>query len=148
MIAYATPDLRVHPPRSPRCRLGGYVHLPRILDKARAAAAGRLGQYDWPAPLDRYFYEFTGLTPELLLEFVRDGAGDAEVLARLGARVARSPMEIAAWSAWLTAHAPKDAEMHAWVAEEIVRLAPGREDVVTFFDLLELDDYVSFGGRG
>lgn len=148
MIVCATPDLREHPPRSPRCRLGGYVHLPRMLDKARAAAAGRLGQYDWPAPLDRYFYEFTGLTPELLLEWVRDGAGDAEVLARIGARAARSPIEIAAWSAWLSAHAPGDAEMHAWVAEEITRLAPGREDVVTFFDLLDLDDYVSFGGRG
>ena len=40
MISYSTPDLTQHPPRSPRVRLGGFVHLPRLLDKARAYAAG------------------------------------------------------------------------------------------------------------
>ena len=40
MINYHTPDLTQHPPRSPRVRLGGFVHLPRLLDKARAFAAG------------------------------------------------------------------------------------------------------------
>ena len=31
----STPDLRQRPPRSPRVRLGGYVILPRMLDKGR-----------------------------------------------------------------------------------------------------------------
>ena len=34
------PDLTQHPPRSPRGRLGGYVILPRCLDKGRATLAG------------------------------------------------------------------------------------------------------------
>ena len=42
MIDYRHPDLTQHPPRSPRVRLGGFAHLPRLLDKARAFAAGRL----------------------------------------------------------------------------------------------------------
>lgn len=148
MISFAEPDLRVHPPRSPRVRLGGYAHLPRMLDKARAAAAGRLGDYDWPAPLDRHFYGFTGLTPDELLERVRKGQSDTEIAGWIVSRVRRTPPEIAAWSAWLERHAPGDAEMHGWVAEEIKRLAPERTDVSTYFDLLELDDFVSFGGRG
>jgi hypothetical protein len=46
MISYSAPDLSQHPPRSPRARLGGYVHLPRLLDKARAHLAGRMGEYN------------------------------------------------------------------------------------------------------
>ena len=46
---YSTPDLSQHPPRSPRTRLGGYAHLPRLLDKARAHAAtlGDRSIRDW-----------------------------------------------------------------------------------------------------
>lgn len=146
-VAFSAPDLSLYPPRSPRVRLGGYVQLPRILDKARAAAFGRLGDYDFPAPLDRHFYDFTGLSPEGLLELVRTGAGDLEVILWIQARVTRTPAEIAAWSAWLERHAPAGAEMHGWVADEIARLAPGRADICTYFDLLEIDDYASFGGR-
>ncbi len=145
---HTAPDLTRHPPRSPRAQLGGYVQLPRILDKARAAAAGCLGAYDFPAPLDRHFYLFTGLSADELLALVQTGASDTEVLSWIQARAARAPSEITAWSVWLAGHAPADAEMHAWFAEEIARLAPGRDDIHTYFDLLELDDYVSFSGRG
>jgi Domain of unknown function (DUF5069) len=37
------PNLTQRPPRSPRVRLGGYVILPRILDKGRATLAGNAG---------------------------------------------------------------------------------------------------------
>jgi hypothetical protein len=33
------------------------------------------------------------------------------------------------------------------MAEDIERLAPGRDDIRTNFDRLDLDDYISFGGR-
>jgi hypothetical protein len=69
------------------------------------------------------------------------------VLVWIQSRVTRNPFEIATWSASLVRHAPGDAEMHAWFAEELARIAPGRTDIVTYFDLLDLDDYVSFGGR-
>ena len=32
-------------PRSPKQRLGGYAHLCRMIDKARAKAAGTIGEY-------------------------------------------------------------------------------------------------------
>ena len=41
----SAPDLTQRPPRSPRCRLGGYVILPRMLDKGRATVVGRNGEY-------------------------------------------------------------------------------------------------------
>lgn len=148
LVLFAAPDLTRHPPRSPRVTLGGYVQLPRILDKARAAAVGRLGDYEFPAPLDAHFHAFTGITSANLSALVQSGSSDTDVIAWIQPRVGRSPTEIADWSASLSRHAPEDAEMRAWFAEEIARLAPGRGDVHTYFDLLDLDDFVSFGGRG
>jgi len=42
------PNLAQRPPRSPRVRLGGYVVLPRILDKGRADLAGTAGEFKSP----------------------------------------------------------------------------------------------------
>lgn len=40
-------DLTKRPPRSPRVRLGGYVLLPRLLDKCRAELGGNAGEYHY-----------------------------------------------------------------------------------------------------
>ncbi len=45
------PDLTKRPPRSPRVRLGGYVILPRMLDKGRALVAGTKGEYNYMEPI-------------------------------------------------------------------------------------------------
>jgi hypothetical protein len=45
-------------------------------------------------------------------------------------------------------HTPGRTAGHEWFGEEIERLAKGRDDVHGFFELLDLDDYVSFGGKG
>lgn len=149
MISYTTPDLTQHPPRSPRTRLGGYVHLPRLLDKARAFAAGKIGEYVYPCGLDQRFFGFTGIDPQALLAAVKTGKGDVDMLAWVTANTTpvRAPWEIEAWSRWLEALGPGNAERHAGFAETIGELAPGREDIRTNFDRLDLDDYISFGGR-
>jgi hypothetical protein len=43
---------------------------------------------------------------------------------------------------------PGDAEGHAWLAERINSYGPNRDDVRTYCEHLDLDDYVSFGGIG
>lgn len=150
MIAYSAPDLTQHPPRSPRVRLGGFVHLPRLLDKARAYAAGKQGEYIYPCPLDKRLFEFTGVSTDAFLAAVKSGRSDTEMLAWIleAASPRRSAYEIESWSRWMEAQAPGDPRRHANFSEEITRLAPGREDIRTTFDRLDLDDYVSFGGRG
>lgn len=149
MISYSPPDLTQHPPRSPRVRLGGFVHLPRLLDKARAFAAGKNGEYNYNCPLDKRFFGFVGIDPEAFLAAVKAGKGDVAMLAWVteNTKPARAPWEIEAWSRWLEALGPGDANRHAGFAESIGELAPGREDIRTNFDRLELDDYVSFGGK-
>ena len=55
------PDLTKRPPRSPRVRLGGFVILPRMLDKGRATIAGKAGEYHFNCPLDQRFLRFAGI---------------------------------------------------------------------------------------
>ena len=62
--------------------------------------------------------------------------------------VHNDPWEIGAWSAFLEQRAPdSDAETLAFFAEYLGRLFKTREDIKTFFEFGELDDYVSFGGK-
>src|ERR1700756_5270580 len=96
------PDLTKRPPRSPRVRLGGYVILPRMLDKGRATVAGKHGEYHYACPMDQRFLDFTGIDPEVLKKQLAAGKGDNDILAWIqkSAKNKHSESEIAAWSAY------------------------------------------------
>ena len=143
-----TIDLTQRPPRSPRVRLGGYTILPRLLDKARAVIAGTAGEYKYNNPNDGHFFRFTGLTPEALMEQVKIGAGDWDMLLWVSEHAPhkRSALEIQQWSDWSQTVAFNDVEMREWFTDQIKRLNPAREDLRGTFDYLDLDDFVSFGG--
>lgn len=146
-----TPDLTQRPPRSPRVRLGGYVLLPRILDKGRAAIAGKLGEYRYSGKgMDRHFFNFVGLDYEALKAELAKGGGDWEVLAwiQAGAKHQRQPWEITAWSEYHL-HRPPDSDTETLpeFAEEVKKFNPAREDIHTWFDYLDLDDHCTFGGK-
>lgn len=144
-----SPDLTQRPPRSPRVRLGGYAILPRLLDKGRATLAGRQGEYHYDCPTDQLWFQFVGIDPAALKKQLAAGKGDGEILdwVRKHAKHPRTEAEIAAWSAYVERRAPSDPEMREWFNGQHAKLAPKREDIVTWFDLLDLDDYVSFGGQ-
>jgi hypothetical protein len=146
---YQSPDLSQHPPRSPRLRLGGYVTLPRFLDKARAHLAGKLGDYHFNCPLDKRLLDFLGLEAGAVLEQVKLGKTDGELLDWINANATHkhTPWEIAQWSAYHEQRAPDSLEAKQRVVNQLGVLAPKRTDILTGFDLLDLDDYVSFGGR-
>lgn len=148
MVNLSNPNLTLHPPRSMRVRLGGYAHLPRLLDKARAFLANQNGDYNYNCPLDRRFFAFTRIDHEEFLAAVQGGKSDTEMLAWVNARTTRQHFEAVAWSDWLVRNGPGDASMHEWFASVIKADAPGRDDLQTYADLLDLDDYVSYGGRG
>lgn len=146
---FNAPDLTRHPPRSPRSRLGGYVHLPRLIDKARAFAAGQQGDYHYPCPFDGRFFAYTGLTADAFLAEVKTGKSDAELLGYVQAHAqpTRHAADIAGWSAWMEQLTPSSPDSREFFNEVHRKNAPHREDIVTWFDWLELDDFVTFGGR-
>ena len=143
------PDLTQRPPRSPRVRLGGYAILPRMLDKGRAVLAGKPGEYKYACPLDERFLDFTGLDPEALKAQLATGKGDGEILEWIeaNAKPRRHAIEIEAWSVASNARVPVDVESRAYFNDLHQKTAPKREDIATWFDLLDVDDYASFGGK-
>lgn len=143
------PDLTKGPPRSPRVRLGGYAILPRALDKGRATIAGKNGEYHYNCPLDQRFLEFTGINPEALKKQLAAGKSDGEILEWItkNAKHKHTEPEIAAWSAFAEQRVPTDAESRKYFNELHEKVGPQREDIATWFELLDLDDYVSFGGK-
>lgn len=148
-MTFSSPDLTQHPPRSPRVRLGGYVILPRCLDKGRATLAGKNGEYHYACPLDMRLLDFVGIEPEAMKKELAGGKSDSEMLEWIekNARFKRSPLEIAAFSSLAEARAPGDPETREFFNGLHSKAAPGREDIFTFFDLLDVDDFVSFGGK-
>ena len=101
------------PLRSPRETLGGYILLPRLIDKVRLLDQGRLPQayaanvLETGFTLDGRFLAFTGLNAEALRQVILSSRTDDEVLA------------------WVQEHARPTtaAEKHMW-AEQIDRYRP------------------------
>jgi hypothetical protein len=145
----SAPDLTQRPPRSPRIRLGGYALLPRMLDKGRATLVGKNGEYHYNCPLDQHVLKFIGLDPEPLKEQLATGKGDGEILEWINAnaRNQRSDWEIAQWSNWRDTVAPTDVETREFFNNYHKQCGEKREDISGWADILDLDDYVTFGGK-
>ena len=142
-------DLTQRPPRSFRVRLGNYVILARMLDKGRATLAGKNGEYKYNSTTDQRLVQFLGFDPDALLKELAAGKGDGQILewVQTHSKTPRSPWEIEAWSAFMEKRGPdSDAETLEFFAELVGRFSKTREDIKTWFEAGELDDYVSFGG--
>lgn len=133
-------DLTRTYPRSPREKLGGYVHLARMLDKARAKAAGKAGEYIYPCPLDQALLEFTNIGPDAFYEAVQK-RDDLEFLAWLNENAKRrSPEEIESWNQTFLGRKPRNEASLQRFLETRNRLAPHRTDITAWPDLLDLEE--------
>lgn len=133
--------------RSPRERLGGYVILPRLIDKVRLHAQGLLPEPYVPfllrpgLPLDGRFLAFTGLQPEALRQAVLSNQDDQAILAWVTATaLLHTSQEIEAWSDGLVRLQPDRA-----LARLLGRLSPELAKQVEFtqhplFDLIDMDE--------
>lgn len=148
-MATPTIDLTKQAPRSPRVRLGGYVILPRMLDKGRAALAGKHGEYKYACPLDQRFLEFAGIDAKALKKQLATGRGDGEILrwVNTNAKPRRSESEIEVWSAWQERRTPDNPDSREFFNQLHKTVAPARTDITSWFDLLDVDDYASYGGK-
>lgn len=133
-------DLTRQFPRSPREKLGGYVHLARMLDKARAKAAGKAGEYIYPCPLDQALLEFVKIGPDAFYEEAQK-RGDREFLVWFKENTKpRSPTEIEEWNQTFLNRKPRNEESLRRFIEIRNRLAPDRTDITCWPDLLDLEE--------
>ena len=124
--------------------------LARMLDKGRATIAGRNGEYHYNCPIDQHFIKFTGIDPEAFKAEVAKGRNDGEMLDWVAAngQHKRNPWEIRQWSRYHDERGPdSDAETLQYFSEAVGKFTKTREDIRSWADLLDLDDYVSFGGQ-
>jgi hypothetical protein len=144
-----TPDLTEQAPRSPRVRLGGYVILPRMLDKGRATLAGKNGEYHYNCPLDQQFLNFAGINAAALKKELAKGRSDTEILGWITkhAKHRRTAAEIELWSAHQERRSPDNPDSRAYFNELHKACAPKRTDIVSWFDLLDADDFAFYGGK-
>jgi hypothetical protein len=120
-----------------------------MLDKGRATIAGKHGEFHYNCPLDQQFLNFAGIDAAKLKKQLAKGKGDGEILEWIeeNAKFKRSPMEIGAWSKLQDRRVPSDVETRQFFQEIHTKIAPGRKDVATWFDILDIDDHVTFGGK-
>jgi hypothetical protein len=121
--------------------------LPRMLDKGRAHLAGTAGEYHFNCPLDQRLTAFLGVSADDILKLLQDGKSDSEVLTWIRDNTKRSDFEIYDWSQYQLQRSPSDNEGRGYLSEMVQNVAPERDDIVTWFDMLDLDDYASFGGK-
>ena len=77
-------DLSKEEPAPMYATLAGYPWLPRIIDKARASAAGTLGDYyKYPCPIDQQFLESLGVDANAFREIASGLDGTEEIVETL-----------------------------------------------------------------
>lgn len=134
-------DLRKNYPRSPREKLAGYVHLPRMLDKCRATLAGTQGEYIYPCPMDQRLLDFAGLTAEQFTNAVRSAKDDAAVAEWfMKAAKPHSPAEIEQWNEQFLRRGPDTEEKKTYFRQLRDAIDPTRTDITSWADLLDLEE--------
>ena len=130
-------------PRSPYDKLGGYVHLPRLIDKARLHRQGLLEGYNYKTiGFDKHLLAFLKLNPDDFEEAANRLESDDEVLAWIEKNGApHSPEEIEQWNAAMISRHPDTAVKRARFLHFLKEAGgEGRQDIRTYFDLIEFDE--------
>ena len=133
-------DLTKEYPRSVSAKWQGVVQLGRAIDKAKAKAAGTNGEYNYDCPMDEAVFEFLGIDGAQLLEVVGNAKGDGEIEAYTRPFVAKkSAEEIEQWNQQWLSRKP-EGESLEYFTKLRDSIDPSRTDIVTWADVLDLDE--------
>ena len=130
-------------PRSPYARLGGYVHLPRLIDKARLHRKGLLAGYNYKTVgFDQHLLAFLKLDPDAFEQVANDLESDEAILEWVQKNgVLHSSQQIEQWNEAMISRQPDTAEKKARFLHFLREAGgAGRKDIRTYFDLIEFDE--------
>src|SRR3954467_12370582 len=102
-------------PRSPYERLGGYVHLPRLIDKAKLHRQGLLNGYNYKTVgFDKHLLAFLKLDPDAFEEAANRLDDDTAILKWVEEHaVPRSADAIEEWNQMMISRHPDTAAKKA-----------------------------------
>ncbi|GJL78634.1 MAG: hypothetical protein NPINA01_16230 [Nitrospinaceae bacterium] len=134
------PDLTRTFPRSSTDMIAGIVHLPRMIDKARAANNNALGEYVYPCPLDKIVLGFLKSNAEIFSDVV-NREEDPKVLqwAQEMTRF-RTPTEKEILNRQILERRPGSAEQWEYFNEMRDQIDPSRTDIETWVELSDLEE--------
>lgn len=139
-------DLAAGAPRTPYDRSVAHTcALARMSDKARADKADKLNDYIYNCPIDQAVMAFLGLSADAFQEAAWNNPNDTELGDWISSQTTRSQEDIAGFNVTLINRGPEDDDEQGFFTASLNRVAPGRTDITTWFQLLDLDDEFSYG---
>lgn len=136
-------NLTVDKPRSAKDRLAGLVSLKRVIDKAKAFNAGTLGEYDYDCPHDKPLFEFLGTTGDEFARKVRELGSDDAIAAWVQSDLlaGKSEADIEKFNhSRMHWHPDPGSHSEHYFKDLRSKVAPDRPEIVTWFDLLDVDE--------
>ena len=135
-------DLTTSYPASVREKLLGIVQLKRTIDKGKAEAIGKAGEYNYDCPMDKHLFEWLGISGEDLLDVIKSAKSDDEISEYVAPYVhAKTDEEIEAFnSGWLQYGPEPGTPAMDYFVKLRSEVAPDRTDVMNWADLLDLDE--------
>ena len=130
-------------PRSPYAKLGGYVHLPRLIDKAKLHRQGLLNGYNYKTVgFDKHLLAFLKLNGDAFEEAANRLEEDAPILNWVQENGEKhSPEATEQWNEAMISRHPDTAAKKARFLHFLKQSGgEGRKDIRTYFDLIELDE--------
>lgn len=133
-------DLTKTAPRSVNDMMLGIVQLARTTDKAKALAHGKIGEYKYDCPMDQGLFDYLNMDPKAFLDVVNEAKNDSEIEAYAKTFVAKKdPRNVEDFNKkWLAAVPTGESLRHFEQLRS--QIAPSRTDVVSWPDLLDLDE--------
>jgi hypothetical protein len=135
-------DLTSSYPRSVRDKVLGVVQVGRAIDKGIAFANGANGEYNYDCPMDKAVFGFLGVDGNALLDVIKNAQSESEIEAYLKKYVdAKSAQEIEQFNEGFLKSSPQPgSDGEKYFLNLRGEVAPGRTDVTTWPDLLDLDE--------
>lgn len=133
-------DLTKSSPRSVGETMLGIVQLARTTDKAKALAHGTIGEYNYDSPMDHGLFEYLGMDSKAYLQVVKEAKNDTEIETYANTYVSKKDSRsIDNFNKkWLSSVPTGESLTHF---EELrSKIAPSRTDVVSWSDLLDLEE--------
>ena len=135
-------DLTKEAPASPSSRVGGYVILARLADKARASfLGGNLGEYHTNCALDHYLLDWKSIPCDEIKQEIVNGADNDALAAYLDTHgLLKTRAEVEAWSDSMEeASMYSDPQKRSVFSERVSKLGLNPSTATTF-QWLEADD--------
>jgi hypothetical protein len=131
-------------PRSPRETMGGWVYLPRFIDKIRLHLAGKLHkdyQENFTKGFDGSWLKAAGVTAEQMIDVVKNSTTDGQVADWVAKNVKKTDAEKAAFNGFVLNRGNDEDSARERLKFRLKEAGlEHRTEITTFVDFIDADE--------